>query len=160
MYHATAMDIRLNRDSAAMRLLQPVHLHRGMVIIRGIQHELQPLIQPHDCRALPVQMTLGYDVNWVLRVKRMQSALVRQPVEAIRLKLLPDQETVRPVKAIRPKPAPAAVVIHMALPTLEDQTCTHEFVALGLTPVLDRVLMGLNPVQIGLGTTLERLFVH
>ena len=90
----------------------------------------------------------------------MQSAEQKQSVKAIRLKLLSDQETVRPVKAIRPKPAPEAVVIHMAPPIREDQTRTHECAALGLTLVLDRVLMDLNLEQIGLGTTLERPFVH
>ena len=90
----------------------------------------------------------------------MQFAEQKQSVKAIRLKLLPDHGMVRPVKAIWPVPAPEAVVIHMDLPIREDQTCTHECAALGLTLVLDRVLTDLNLEQIGLGTTLERPFVH
>ena len=133
----------MNRVNVVTQWHRPVRLHRGVDTIRGIQHVPPAMIQLRDFRVLPEQMTLMCDVSWVQKAKKMQYAKLR-----------------RPVKAIRPKPAPQGVGTLTALPTHEDLMCIHAFAALGLTLALGRALVDPNPVRTGLGMTSERLFVH
>ena len=138
MFHETATGIRLNRVSAAMQLLRLVRLHRDVVIAHAIQHAPLRMIQLRDFQALPAQTIQTCVGNLVQKAKKT-----------------PYDKQRRPVKALRPKPAPGEVGILRVQPTHEGRVCNSEYAVPGPTLELAQDLM-----RTGLATTSGRLFMR